>query len=129
MQASNEKIPVLPKRATKIPVKDIRNTPAAKHLERFFDSICAGNRGDAKIEKMQLDGSTVSYGVELRHWQVWDSPFGRVTVYSLTNHVKGSFDLKDPSTWKNQKVCTSSPVGDICFTLDQLVEVLIVVLA
>lgn len=106
--------------------KDIRNTPAANILEQYFDEIAQGNRGDADIELLELEGSTLRYKVKIRHHQVGRVriPFNgtrNITIYSLTTHVKGKVDITNPDP-DDQKICVNSPVGEICATLTDVIK-------
>ena len=107
----------------------ILGTPAASTFESYFDAICQGNKGDARLERLDLDGTTISYRVVCRHYHVWDSWVGRVTMYDITTPVEGSFDAKNPATWTDQKACVDTPLGTWCVSLNELVPVLISLLA
>lgn len=104
---------------------DIRQTPAGIAFERIFDEIAQGNRGDAEVEVLDLDGTTLRYKVKIRHFHEIRILGRRVTVYSLTTHAEGTIDIQNPNP-DDQRVCVNSPVGEICVTLAEVIELVLV---
>jgi hypothetical protein len=105
---------------------DLRNTTAANVLESYFDEVAQGNEGDAEIEELDLDGTTLRYKVKIRHHQVAKIriPFNgtkKVDVYSLTTFAEGKIDVKNPDP-NDQKICVDTPVGQMCVNLTEIIE-------
>ncbi len=108
--------------------QDLRGSAAANVLEHFFDSIAQGNRGDADIEVLELDGTVLRYEVKIRHRQVAKIriPFNgtkEVIVYSLTTYARGKIDIQNPAP-SDQTVCVDTPVGQICVTLTEVIAII-----
>ena len=103
--------------------KDIRGTHVARVMEDYCDSLAKGNRGDSDIEKLYLEGTTLSYKVKIRHWHQIKTFFGRVTVYSLTTWAEGKVDVLNPDP-DDVKFCVKSPVGDVCATLTDVIRII-----
>lgn len=107
--------------------QDIRNTEVARKIESYFDAIAQGNKGDATTEMLEQDGSIIRYRVQIRHYHVWDSWAGRVTMYDITTPVQGEFDLKNPATFVDQQACVDVGlgIGRVCVSLRELAEAIL----
>lgn len=65
-------------------------------LERFFDSTAQGNKGDATVDRLVIDGTHIQFKVTIVHRHVVKILGHKITVYSLTTDVEGNFDVMKP---------------------------------
>lgn len=110
-------------------VKDLRNTPFAQPVHDFFEHLAQGNEGSATINKLELDGTTLSFDVSIRHRQTTKVhiPFDgdrTIVVYDVTSRCSGSLDLKNPSP-NDVNLSIDTPVGPVRFSLSELIGVLL----
>jgi hypothetical protein len=106
--------------------QDLRGTPIAAVMDQYFDRLAQGNEGNADIERLERDGTVIRYKVKIQHKHVIkiSTPFGKkkVTVYSVTSDVEGEFDALNPSG-AQAELCVNTPVGEQCFDLRELIEI------
>ena len=105
---------------------NLRNTEVARVLERHFDEIAQGNEGDAEIERLDLDGDTLSFRVKIRHRHTWKKPFGGgvIVVYDVTTYAEGNINPRNPDP-ASLRVCVETPTGQICITLEDVIAALV----
>ena len=101
---------------------DLRGTPAAQEIERFIEgNVAQGNEKDATIERLERDGTILSFRIQIKHKQVAKVkiPFNgtiSAVVYDVTTPVEGRLDLVNPNP-DDVRFCVDTPVGSICFSL------------
>ena len=102
------------------------NIDAAKMvLDHFTDQLAQGNEGGSDIEEFDLDNTTLKFKVDIHHYHRVKGPFGgKITVYSMHQTVSGRINIINPSDY-DIDTCIKSPVGDICFDVDDLIKNLI----
>jgi hypothetical protein len=79
-----------------------------------------GNKGSASLEKFDVAGTKVDFKARIRHRQVNKTPLGNITLFDVTTHAEGSFDISIPSSLKF-KVCVDKPSiigGQFCLPID-----------
>jgi hypothetical protein len=90
-------------------------------LEAALNGLALGNKGSASLDKFDVAGSKVDFKARVRHRQVNNTPLGKVTLFDVTTHAEGSFDITDPASLKFQ-VCVDKPSiaggGKICLPID-----------
>jgi hypothetical protein len=90
-------------------------------LEAALNGLALGNKGSASLDKFDVTGSKVDFKARVRHRQVNNTPLGKVTLYDVTTHAEGSFDITVPASLKFQ-VCVDKPSiaggGKICLPVD-----------
>ncbi|NEZ45464.1 hypothetical protein [Paenibacillus alvei] len=93
-------------------------------LDSFCDGLAQGNEGHADVEEFSLEGTTLHFKVAIVHKETKKIPLvGKVTIYSVTTHVKGDIDVTNPRP-KDIDLCVDTPVGKICGNSDSLINVL-----
>jgi len=94
-----------------------------QELERLLGRLAQGNDGSVSIEKFEVNGTKVAFKARIRHRQVVEFLGKKTTLYSVTTHASGNFDVSDPTSFDG-KVCVSKPQwaggGDICSSLSEL---------
>ena len=99
-------------------MSDLRETAAANEIEDRLDDLAQGNKGDAEIEKFELNGTTISFRAKIRHWHRV-RPCGicpKVNVYKIDNFIDGSFDITNPGG-ANLDFTIGTPLGPLSFDL------------
>ena len=102
---------------------DLKESVVASIIKQHFDSIAQGNKGSASVEKLTIEGTKVSFRVQIRHWHVWDAwPIGRTTMYDVTTPVQGEFDIANPITYKDIQACVDVGfgIGRVCASLEEI---------
>ncbi|PGL92404.1 hypothetical protein CN943_21890 [Bacillus thuringiensis] len=92
-------------------------------LDRFFDSTAKGNEGHADVEEVNIDGTMVSFKVQIVHKHTQRILRNKITVYSLTTHVEGKFDILNPNE-SDLVYNIETPVGGMQVSLADTVKVL-----
>lgn len=92
-------------------------------LEEFLSHICAGNEGYAEVTTLEISGTHIKFEANLHHKHVTKILGRRVVVYSATTSVSGDFDMSNPSD-SDLKVCTSTPIGDLCCNLKDIIDII-----
>lgn len=111
--------------------EDLRNTPYAQEIERFLDrEVARGNEGDATIERLERNGSVVSFLFKIKHRHVnkIKIPFNgtrTIVVYQASSSIEGQTDLANPSP-EDLKFSIDTPLGTISFSLADLLLALLV---
>ncbi|WP_127549699.1 hypothetical protein [Paenibacillus amylolyticus] len=89
------------------------------------DHFAVGNKRNADIEEFELREEVLHFKLRVQSKEVKRTPFGRVTVYSLTYHVEGDVNLISPDP-DDVKICVDAPwpVNSICVTAREIAEYL-----
>jgi hypothetical protein len=110
--------------------EDLRNTPYAQEIERFLDrNVARGNEGDATIERLEKNGSVISFSFKIKHRHVnkIKIPLNgtkTIVVYQATSSIDGSTDLANPNP-DDLKFSINTPLGAISFSLADLLLALL----
>ncbi|MCY9367698.1 hypothetical protein MOF14_13230 [Bacillus spizizenii] len=83
-------------------------------------NLAVGNRRDARVEELTLNGTTVHYKVWIRSKE----KFHGITIYSVTYTIDGDFDLANPASARDARVCVDTPIGKLCIKAEQIVAIL-----
>lgn len=101
-------------------------------LEDFLSKhLCAGNKGNAKVTKFDVQGGKVVFEVRLNHKHDYGVPV--LPDISANTTVKAEFDPYDPASIKNTKLCTTvggevaKLIGqqELCITLADIAHLLL----
>lgn len=106
---------------------DLAKVKAA--LEEVLSHLGVGNASKVSIDRFDVSGTKVDFEATITHREKNPAaPIGGKYLYSVTTKAKGNFDIADPATIKDQKVCVQLPKvvggGERCFSLDGILDVL-----
>lgn len=87
--------------------------------------LAMGNKKDARVEELTLNGTTV-------HFKVWirskHKPIPQITAYSFTYNLEGDIDLINPlDSLRQVEMCINAPrpVNKICCTAEDIASILL----
>ncbi|PFF14675.1 hypothetical protein [Bacillus cereus] len=92
-------------------------------LDKTFDAIAQGNDGHADVEEVQINGTLVTFKVNVVHKATTRILGQRIVLYQLSTPVKGKFDVLHPDE-SDLKVQVKTPVGSIQVSLADTVKAL-----
>jgi len=104
---------------------NLLGTDKANAIEYFLDqNVAQGNEGDASIERLEIDGTVLSFRFQIKHKQVFKQKvIGRTikaTVYDVTTPVEGRVDVKAPNP-NDVTFGIDTPVGTITFSIRDII--------
>lgn len=104
--------------------KLIRVNTAKDYLEQLLSHICAGNEGYAEVDKFEVNFPRLTYHAILHHKHTTKIMGRKIIVYAADTTVEGEFDLTAPSD-ADVRVCTPTPIGDLCCDISDLIPIII----
>ncbi|MCH5477007.1 hypothetical protein L4A40_28465 [Bacillus cereus] len=95
-------------------------------LDNFFENYVMGNKGHADVDKITINGTTIEFELRITHKEVLSKEsIGNITVFSMTNYVKGKIDVMNPLP-ETLTYIIRSPVGDRMANLKDVIQQLAV---
>lgn len=96
------------------------DTVKEKIADYCKSNLAVGNKKDARVEELSLNGTVVT----LKVWiQSKHKEFG-VTLYSVSYELKGTYDLLNSDSIGESEICFDTPLGKQCIKAKQIVEIL-----
>lgn len=91
-------------------------------LEDFCEShLAVGNKRDARVEELTLNGTNVKFRVWIRSKH---KPTSWITLYSVTYEIKGEYDLSNPSSLGDTEISVNTPVGKLSVKAKEIAGIL-----
>ncbi|UBK99500.1 hypothetical protein [Clostridium perfringens] len=92
-------------------------------LDQFFDNTAIGNRGEANVDRLIINGTVIEFRVIITHKEVQKILGKKITIYSLTTDVEGKVDVLNPDP-DAVSYSVKTPFGTLSVSIQDVITAL-----